>query len=277
MAIDDPFEKVAWLQPAELGGWEYLIAERSRHLWTVFHESYDLCACARWDHRWHYRGRVHSMHGAGVMLLEPGEMHRTLSVPHEAVFKVAIVPADAVASAATELGCSGSVHLAGASTADPELTNAIWQLGLTVERGGGSKLEVQSMQASVLLHLLRQAERPVPAAASGAPGVAERARDYLRAHMALDVSLDQLACACACGRFQLLRAFRARWGVPPHAYQIQLRVHRARQMLRHGFSSGQIAADLGFCDQSHFIRHFRKVTGVTPATYSGRATGARIG
>ncbi len=196
--VDDPFEKVAWLQPAALGGWEYLIAERSRRLWTVFHESYDLCACARWDHRWHYRGRVHSMHRPGMMLLEPGELHRPLSVPPEVVFTVAMVPARAVHDAAAELGDIGHVHLADATTDDPDLSGAVWQLGLAVERGDASRLALQSLQSSVLLYLLRHAERAPP-----------------QAH-------------------------------PPGA----LASVRAR-------------------DQSHFIRHFRKVTGVTPAVYVG--------
>lgn len=269
MGADDPFEQVAWLQPPEAVGWEYLVAQRSRHLWTVFHESYDLCACARWDHRWRYRGRVHSMHGPGTMLLEPGELHRTLSVPPVAVFKVAIVPPQAVARASVELGGSETVHLAKPLTDDPRLREAVWQLGVAVEGGQTGQLELQSLQAAVLLQLLRHGERPAEAAWQPGMLATQRARDYLSEHLADDVSLDELAQACGCGRFQLLRAFRRRWGLPPHAYQLQLRVQRARWMLRQGQPAVRIASDLGFCDQSHLIRHFRKVTGVTPAAYAG--------
>ena len=54
-----------------------------------------------------------------MMLLEPGEIHRTLSVPPEAAFKVAVIPASAVEEAAAELGSLGVVHLAHAQTDDP--------------------------------------------------------------------------------------------------------------------------------------------------------------
>ncbi len=201
------------------------------------------------------------------MLLEPGKLHRTLSVPPEAVFKVAIIPADEVRQAASELGSNGEVHLARASSDDPQLCQVVWQLGLIAEREHASRLEVQSQQAAVLRALLghaeRRAERQQPQRAS----MAERARDYLHDHVADDVSLDELATASAGGRFQLLRAAK-RWGVAPHAYHIQLRVHRARVMLRQGYPAGRIAADLGFSDRSHFIRHFRRITGVTPGAYS---------
>jgi len=42
----------------------------------------------------------------------------------------------------------------------------------------------------------------------------------------------------------------------------------------------QVAADCGFADQSHFTRHFKRLTGVTPAQYARAHTprnGAKSG
>ncbi len=82
------------------------------------------------------------------------------------------------------------------------------------------------------------------------------------------VSLDGLAAAAGLGRFALLRAFQRRFGLPPHAYQLQLKIERARTLLRSGQSAAWVAGELGFCDQSHFTRHFKRILGVTPGDYA---------
>jgi AraC-like DNA-binding protein len=56
-------------------------------------------------------------------------------------------------------------------------------------------------------------------------------------------------------------------GLAPHAYFEQVRVNRARRLLRAGASIADVAMDLGFSDQSHLNRHFKKLTGITPGTY----------
>ena len=70
------------------------------------------------------------------------------------------------------------------------------------------------------------------------PLVALRARDYLHAHMEQDLGLDELAWASGVDRFRLSRAFKAAFGIAPHAYLVQLRLARARQLLASGQPRG---------------------------------------
>jgi AraC-like DNA-binding protein len=70
---------------------------------------------------------------------------------------------------------------------------------------------------------------------------------------------------------RFLRSFKRNIGMTPHAYQVQLRVDRARRMLAHGADVADAAAAAGFCDQSHLHRHFTRTVGVTPGVYQ-RAT-----
>lgn len=269
MSLDDPSEKIAWLYPPELGGWEYLIAYRSTRLWTVYHETYALCACRNlWGQSWRYRGRTYTRPGPGMMLMEPGELHRTLAVPYGAEFKVVQIPPTAVAGAAVELGVTGLVHLARADTDDPKLTAAVWRLGELAEQGGASRLEVQTLQTLVLRRMLMHAERPPRSERADDAGATRRARDYLCDHRCDAVTLDELAAVAGISRFRLLRAFKKRYGVPPHAFQIQLRIEQARTMLRGGIHPAQVSAEMGFYDQSHFGRHFRRIVGVTPIHYA---------
>lgn len=63
------------------------------------------------------------------------------------------------------------------------------------------------------------------------------------------------------------RAFLRRTGMPPHAYRLVCRLNDARRRLRAGEAIADIAADLGFADQSHLGRHFRRVFGTSPRAY----------
>jgi AraC-like DNA-binding protein len=104
------------------------------------------------------------------------------------------------------------------------------------------------------------------------PRVALRARDYLHAHFQQNIGLDELARACGVDRFRLCRAFKAAFGIAPHGYLIQLRLVRARRLLAIGTAPAEVASDLGFADQSHLGRWFRRANGLTPGAYRNRCT-----
>lgn len=81
------------------------------------------------------------------------------------------------------------------------------------------------------------------------------------------LNLSALGGQIGTSRFSLLRMFRAAFGQSPHDYQIALRVEHAREVLKSGHSIAQTAAKVGFCDQSHLARHFRRHLGLTPGRY----------
>jgi AraC-like DNA-binding protein len=56
-------------------------------------------------------------------------------------------------------------------------------------------------------------------------------------------------------------------GITPHAYRLNCRIDRARELLRQGRDIAETALECGFYDQSHLHRHFKAVTTVTPREY----------
>ena len=62
------------------------------------------------------------------------------------------------------------------------------------------------------------------------------------------------------------------FGIAPHAYLVQLRLARARQLLASGQPPARVAMTLGFADQSHMGRWFRRAYGLTPAHYRRRCS-----
>jgi AraC-like DNA-binding protein len=96
-----------------------------------------------------------------------------------------------------------------------------------------------------------------------------RVKDWLEAHPEQNVSVHSLADVAGLSPYYLVRVFHKHVGIPPHQYQRNLRVLRARKLLKAGEPISEVAYRTGFCDQSHLNRCFRAVLGVTPGKYSG--------
>lgn len=94
-----------------------------------------------------------------------------------------------------------------------------------------------------------------------------RVREYLQDCFAENVSLDKLAEIAGFSPFHLARIFAKQTGVPPHTYQLQIRLTKATELLASGKPIADVALATGFCDQSHFQKAFKKKFGITPGRY----------
>jgi AraC-like DNA-binding protein len=99
------------------------------------------------------------------------------------------------------------------------------------------------------------------------PRAVSQAEAYLRAHWDRPVSLSELSAAAGLSPFHLHRSFSRSVGLPPHAFQLQLRVDRAKTLLARGVDIAAVALRTGFADQSHLTRVFRRSVGVTPGRF----------
>ena len=83
-----------------------------------------------------------------------------------------------------------------------------------------------------------------------------------------DLSLQVLANESGYSRVHFVRMFRAATGYSPHNYLLNLRLERARELLKNpSLSLIDVALDCGFSSHSHMSRLFHKSVGVTPSTY----------
>jgi AraC-like DNA-binding protein len=135
-------------------------------------------------------------------------------------------------------------------------------------RSGASDLAKQIVLAELIDALLRAGLVVAPELDAGIDARAVAgARELLTARIADPPTLQELADAVGANRFVLLRAFRRRFGVPPHAFLLRLRVERARMRLARGADISQTSLELGFADQSHLSRVFKQVVGMSPGAY----------
>ena len=83
-----------------------------------------------------------------------------------------------------------------------------------------------------------------------------------------DLSLQALANESGYSRVHFVRMFKAATGYSPHNYLLNLKLERARELLKNpSMSLIDIALDSGFSSHSHMSRFFHKVVGVTPTAY----------
>ncbi|MEU0894876.1 AraC family transcriptional regulator [Streptomyces massasporeus] len=212
-----------------------------------------------------YRGgHIHSYPGS-IVVLEPGEMHTGGPAACDGYAYQALYAEPALLTDGT-LG--GLPHFRDPVLHDPELATAL-RAAHTDISACPDPLEAESRLPWLLTALARRhsTSRAASDTVPGADDVARSVRDRLADELLDPPSLAALATDLGLSRYQLLRAFRTTMGVPPYAWLAQHRVARARGLLEAGLRPAEVAGLVGFADQAHLTRWFRRVLGVTPAAY----------
>jgi AraC family transcriptional regulator len=96
------------------------------------------------------------------------------------------------------------------------------------------------------------------------PHLLQRALELLEARLDAELSIAELASACALSASHFSALFKASVGEPPHRYHVRRRVERARELLLLGATPATAAHAVGFFDQSHLARHMRRLIGRSP-------------
>jgi AraC-like DNA-binding protein len=132
--------------------------------------------------------------------------------------------------------------------------------GTALESGCAAQALVDHMRGYEGLEAAHAGER--------APSARLRwARDYLEAHYARNISLDELATATGLNKSYLVSGFHSAFGLPPHRYQNLVRVARALELLRTGMRIVDVAIATGHADHSHFTRQFRRIMRCSPSEW----------
>ncbi len=95
----------------------------------------------------------------------------------------------------------------------------------------------------------------------------ELLKHKLSVQLERDVTINALANELNENPFTLLRRFKQHVGITPHAYRINYRIAQAKQLLQTNVSIADVGLQCGFFDQSHFHKHFKAQTTVTPKEY----------
>ncbi len=185
--------------------------------------------------RWWHRGGFHDASSGQVVIIPPGEVHATDRPDRpDRTMRSFYVHAAALRRLVEEEGFGDPEPAAPTPVIeDPGLVSrfaALWG----VATGSATPLE-RSEAFGGLVEAL--ATRGVTARFAGKePRAVARAREYLQAYHSEEITLADLAEISELSPWRLNRAFRKAVGVPPHAYQVQLRVRKVKALLAGGAS-----------------------------------------
>ena len=97
--------------------------------------------------------------------------------------------------------------------------------------------------------------------------VVSEAIAFIEANFCERITLRDIQAATGTNPYKLIREFRRRLGMTPYAFILDRRITRGTQLIEQGEPTARVAAELGFVDQSHFTRYFKRRHGAPPRQY----------
>ena len=243
-----------------------------------FHSEYQLCLSLDFPGVYHYRGASHPVPKGSLSILHPGEKHSSAD-PHDreegTCYCLFYLPPSLFQSVGGE---EENRDVVLPFFPDPVLTaNDLFSRFLRLHQllgGAAPLLERESALQTLLSDLTRRHASGVRASPLPRPerGLVRRLQSYLEDNYDHNISLTDLSQLVERHPVYLHQMFRQATGHPPHVYQMQVRIDRAKRLLACGTPLAETARAVGFYDQSHFGKYFRRYVGVTPARYRALRT-----
>ncbi|TAX47705.1 AraC family transcriptional regulator (plasmid) [Rhizobium leguminosarum] len=254
-----------------IAGVELLRASGTQHHFPKhFHDAYAIHLHERGTMAFQYGQPQVALTPGNINVLAPGVVHMCLPVGEQALnyrclfLSPAFLQYAVLDPGATRLPLFERLLCPGDIKLFQSLGSAHRRL-----KTDNDTLEAETLLTGGLAALAAYSGQPhVRIEAGSEPRHVTTIREFLNANYDRRIALADLARLVGLNPVYLVRSFRSSVGLPPHAYQRQLRLSRAQQLLRSGTPPAEVAETVGFADQSHLSRLFKQTTGVTPADYA---------
>ena len=135
--------------------------------------------------------------------------------------------------------------------------------------GAEDKLYGNSLVAAFLAATHKELSREAASNESGlVPWQLRLAKSYIEEYFRREISLAELANLTHLSQSRFARGFRISTGIPPYSWALRRRVEAAEHLLAStNIALSEIAVRVGFADQSHLTKAFRRALGTTPAAW----------
>ena len=153
---------------------------------------------------------------------------------------------------------------------DPTLHHIAMALQTGIQTGDAvDQMYGEALSTALTVHLLRKYGAAVPEPKSRYGRLPRekllRAVEYIRDQLDTDLTVSGIAQAVYMSPYHFTRLFKESTGQSPHQYVVEARVRKAKELLTTGkFTISEAAYHVGFVDQSHLTRHFKRVFGLPP-------------
>jgi len=236
------------------------------------HDYYVICLIERGRQSFTHQGTKHLTSPGGVILINPDTVHTGEAVDQQGFQMRSLYPTTShMEMAVFELtGHPRALPFFKEVRIDhPWTMNSLLSLHKAISEEAGP-LECESRFLWFLARLIKWYGniRSSTERLGNEKGAIRQARYYLEEHFAQGVSLNELAAYVALSPYYLLRVFRAEVGMPPHAYLESIRIREAQRLIEGGRPLAEVAAQVGFSNQSHLTHRFKQIIGATPGQYA---------
>ncbi|MEZ4453040.1 MAG: AraC family transcriptional regulator [Nannocystaceae bacterium] len=237
-------------------GWAEL--SRSQRLWSGVVDTCTISAIHDGASVWRIGGAERLTRGGGLRFKREGDHFRTVEVLEASAMTVLKVGRETLA----RLGLHWRARVFNVPQCDDA---AAYRAFMAI----GDGAEPEEALLALLTHLAPDLPSLAPARRGSRVDLA-RVRALLDARFAESHSLTDLAERAGMHPVSLVRLFREEYGLPPRAYLIERRVEEAQRLLAQNVPAAEVAGQVGFFDQSHLHRHFKRRVGLTPREYARR-------
>lgn len=217
--------------------------------------------------------RFGGMMRPGDLVVAPDGVPLTVSGRGQCEFLVLAIPGSTMRSAAASFTDASVIDLEplfGRTRRDAQIATLIgWLWTEADENEGASRLTIDGALMMITAGLLRQAGTPPSYQQGGlAAWQVRRAIEMIEANLGTEMRLSDLAAEVGLSPYHFARAFKASTGKPPHAYQTNLRVERAKKLLQQSdIPVTEIAFEVGYESSQALARLFRRSVGESPSAY----------
>ena len=94
-----------------------------------------------------------------------------------------------------------------------------------------------------------------------------KGKHFIDKHFGARIDLDKISREAHLSKFHFMRLFKATYGRTPYQYLIELRMEKAKELLKRGLPVSEVCISVGFESIPSFTRRFKKITGATPAHF----------
>jgi len=209
----------------------------------------------------------------GQLVICPANKLHSGSVRHDGVHVLVFLEPDFVAQAMDNGLRPEQIELRWEHGVDsPPLRELVLLLRAEASRPTAADGHYATAIARLLaIHLVQHfSARKADAAKRGglSPSRLKKVAALVEARLGSELNLDEMARETGLSVFHFSRVFRQSTGMSPFQYVLKCRIERARELLLAPHARiGDVAIECGFCDQAHFTRHFKRLTGATPAAF----------
>lgn len=208
----------------------------------------------------------------GNVAIYPSDVDYTLRWEQESEFLLLGLDPVLLAQTATDVLGTEIIELMPLlTTHDPLIHSMALALKAELEASQASgRMYAEAIAQTLAIHLLRnysvhQQPLKIPTTHGLPKYKLHQITDYINDSLDRDLSLTEMAIMVQMSPFHFARLFKQSTGLAPHQFVIRCRVERAKELLMRGeMAIADIATAVGFANQSHLTRHFKRVVGVTP-------------